>query len=217
MASASNQPPGPNPPPNPPLDSDVAQYLQFLQKIDLQRIGLVSSLDQAIAAASNPATPQPAASQNSFSQSAQQLMADYLAPKAPTDCSDVSNNYFRLIQDQTQMIAKAGASLNSGDSRGAASAHDSVASQIAADAQNADNALGQLCIAQRINKPFAIVADPTASSPGAAPGTTPAAPAPSPTQTLPPAQPTMSTPAPAQPATPSQPDQTNSGPAPVSG
>jgi hypothetical protein len=220
MASALGPQPNVNPTPGSSLNSDASQYLQFLQKIDLQRVGLISGFEQALATAANQSTGAPQTAQNSFSQSAQQLMADYLFQKAPTDCSDVSDNYFRLIQDQTQMIDKAGGSLATGDVRGAMGIRDAAAAQIATDAQNADSSLSQLCAVQHIDKPFTIVGDPANTTPDNAPApqTQPSAQPPNqPLTEPPPTQPIPAT-APTEPAQPApDPSQTNSGPAPVSG
>ena len=179
LAPASGQP-APIPASAPPATgvTVINDYLTFLQKIDLQRVGLATTLTQAMSGADTGGAA-------SLAQSAQTLMRDFLAQKPPPECSDLSNAYFRMLQDQTGMIGKAGATLQSGNTRDAQAAHDAGAPQIAAEAQSADYALAQLCTAQHIDKPFTIITEPNTPPSSAAPAqpqpTAPATPTTAPT------------------------------------
>jgi hypothetical protein len=205
-------------PPKGPQIGDSSSYIAMLQKIDLQRVGLVSNLDQALSSSGSPAGTQTAGPSGGLSQSARDLVTDFLAQKPPPDCSDLSNTYFRLIQDQTAMIAKCDSALSTGNVPSAIEERDESASQISQDAQAADAALGQVCSTQRVNKPFNVVADP------GQPSAPPASPQSNPNQMQVQPQPQPSTPATpaASPSTsptttPDNSNENSGGPAPVSG
>jgi hypothetical protein len=151
----------------------ILDYLDFLGKIEAQRISLKNNVNGALSmlgaaksmeGATESDQQQGANSQlnsgySDYTQQWQTLTRDFQTKQPPPDCESLANSYYRLLQDYSAYISQIQVAMQNKDMNTLMNLQGSAEGQVNTDAINADSALAALCQKYSIQKPFNIPPD----------------------------------------------------------
>lgn len=152
---------------------EVLDYLDFLGKVEAQRITLKNNVNGALAmlgaakgmqGATEPEEQQGAKSQinsgyTDYTAQWQQLIEQFQSKQPPAECEELANDYYRLLTDYANFISQIQVAMQNNDLSKVMSLQGAPETQINTDATTADTALANICQKYGIQKPFNIPPD----------------------------------------------------------
>lgn len=153
--------------------AEVLDYLDFLGKIEAQRIVLKNNVNGALGmlgaakgmeGATEPDQQQGAKSQinsgyTDYTAQWQNLVSQFQSTQPPPECEELANDYDRLLTDYASYISQIQVAMQNKDLNTLMSLQGTAGVQINTDAATADTALSTLCQKYGIQKPFNIPPD----------------------------------------------------------